>query len=303
MPLAKPLTPHLWFDKHARGAAGFYCSVFPESRVESVTTLRDTPSGDCDVVSFVLRGQPFMAISAGPLFKFNPSTSFIVNFDPSRDPQARERLDAAWTKLIEGGQALMPLDAYPFSPRYGWVRDRYGVSWQLILADPAGERRPEIMPALMFTGEVSCRAEEAGTFYRSVFEDSQPGQLIRYPAGMAPEREGTVMFSDFRLDGTWFAAMDSAYEHGFAFNEAISFIVRCRDQAEIDYFWSKLSAVPEAEQCGWCKDRFGVSWQITPVMLGEVMTSGDEATVARVTQAFLEMKKFDVAAIEEAARG
>jgi predicted 3-demethylubiquinone-9 3-methyltransferase (glyoxalase superfamily) len=134
-----------------------------------------------------------------------------------------------------------------------------------------------------------------------VFEGSQVGQLVRYPAGMAPDREGTVMFSDSRLDGTWFAAMDSGHDHGFGFNEAISFIVRCRDQAEIDRYWEHLSAVPESEQCGWCKDRFGVSWQVTPVVLDEVMSSGDAETVARVTQAFLPMKKFDVAAIEAAA--
>ncbi|RPE81942.1 VOC family protein [Vulcaniibacterium tengchongense] len=301
MPLARPITPHLWFDKEAREAAGFYCSVFPDSRIDAVVTVRDTPSGDCDVVNFRLHGQPFMAISAGPAFRFNPSVSFMVNFDPG-DPQARARLDAAWAKLLEGGQALMPLDAYPFSPRFGWVQDRYGLSWQLILAEPvADEPRPAIVPMLMFTGAVCGKAEEAGAYYRSVFPDSRPGQLLRHPAGSAPDREGTVMFSDFRLDGTWFAAMDSAYEHGFGFNEAVSFLVHCRDQAEVDRFWERLSAVPEAEQCGWCKDRFGLSWQISPLVLDEVMTSGDEAAIARVTRAFLGMKKFDVAALERAA--
>ena len=142
MPLIKPITPHLWFNTEAREAAEFYCSVFPASRIDALTLLRDTPSGDCDLVSFSLNGQPFMAISAGPLFKFNPSVSFMVNFDATRDPQAQEKLDAAWGRLIEGGQALMPLDSYPFSKRYGWVQDRYGLSWQLILKDAAGEPRP-----------------------------------------------------------------------------------------------------------------------------------------------------------------
>jgi len=136
-----------------------------------------------------------------------------------------------------------------------------------------------------------------------VFDDSRQGQLVKYPAGSTPDRPGSVMFSDFRLGPTWFAAMDSAHAHGFAFNEAISFIVVCRDQAELDRHWAKLSAVPESEQCGWCKDRFGLSWQITPKVLGDVMKSGDEAAVARVTQAFLPMKKLDVAKIEAAARG
>jgi predicted 3-demethylubiquinone-9 3-methyltransferase (glyoxalase superfamily) len=304
MRLVKPITPHLWFDKEAKEAAAFYCSVFPDSRVDSVTELRDTPSGDCDVVAFTLHGQPFMAISAGPVFAFNPSISFFVNFDPGRDPQARERLDALWNALVDGGQALMPLQAYPFSQRYGWVQDRYGVSWQLILTDPDGEPRPAIVPALMFTGDAYGRAEEAGNFYRSVFDGSRQGQLAHYPAGLPNDREGTVMFSDFRLgEDNWFAAMDSGHAHGFGFNEAISFVVTCRDQAELDRYWAQLSSVPEAEQCGWCKDRFGVSWQVGPLVLDEVMASGDRAAIDRVTRAFLPMKKLDVAAIEAAARG
>lgn len=307
MSLVKPITPHLWFDTHAREAAEFYCAVFPDSRIESVVRLHGTPSGDCDVVSFVLHGQPFMAISAGPMFTFNPSVSFIVTFDPSRDPLAREQLDAAWARLSDGGQALMPLDAYPFSPRYGWVQDRYGLSWQLRLADPAGEPRPAILPALMFTGDVHGRAEEAGEFYRSVFDGSRAGQLVRYPDGTPPdaagaEMAGRVMYSDFRLDQTWFAAMDSGAMHPFGFNEAVSFVVTCRDQAEIDRHWARLSSVPEAEQCGWCKDRYGLSWQVTALALERLMTSGDRALVDRVTQALLGMHKLDVSAIESAAR-
>ena len=305
MPLVQPITPHLWFDTQAKEAAEFYCRAFPDSKVDSVTTLRDTPSGDCDIVSFTLQGQPFMAISAGPLFRFNPSISFFVNFDPSRDPDARAHLDALWATLVDGGMALMPLDEYPFSKRYGWVQDRYGVSWQLILTDPAGDPRPAIVPSLMFAGDspVYGKAEEAGAFYRSVFDGSQAGQLKKYPAGMPQDREGTVMFSDFRLgDKNWFAAMDSGHPHGFGFNEAISFIVTCRDQAEIDRYWSQLSSVPDAEQCGWCKDRFGVSWQITPESMDVIMRSGDQAMIDRVTQAFLPMKKLDVAKIEAAAK-
>lgn len=301
MSLVKPITPHLWFDKQAKEAAGFYCSVFPDSKIDSVAVLRNTPSGDCDVVSFTLQGQPFLAISAGPLFKFNPSVSFFVNFDPSRDPDARSKLDRLWAALLEGGQALMPLDAYPFSQRFGWVQDRYGVSWQLILTDAAGGPRPPIVPSLMFTGDAYGKAEEAGAFYRSVFDDSREGRMTRYPAGMPQDREGTVMFSDFRLGESWFAAMDSGHPHGFGFNEAISFVVTCRDQAEIDRYWAQLSSVPEAEQCGWCKDRIGVSWQITPMLMDEILAQGDQATIDRVTQAFLPMHKLDVAVIEAAA--
>lgn len=294
------ITPHLWFDKEAREAAEFYTSLFPDSKVTSITTLHDTPSGDTDIVSFELADQPFMAISAGPLFKFNLSVSFILNFDPSRDKAARENIDALWERLSEGGTTLMPLEKYPFSQRYGWVQDKYGLSWQLILSNPEGEERPFIVPSLLFVGDVAGRAEEAINYYLSVFKDSKMGALLRYGAGQEPDKEGTVMFADFMLEGQWFAAMDSAREHNFAFNEAISFLVNCDTQEEIDYYWSKLSAVAEAEQCGWLKDKFGLSWQISPTALQEMMTKGTREQVDRVTQAFLPMKKLDIKKLEEA---
>ena len=150
------ITPHLWFDKEARQAVEFYVSVFPNSKISNVTTLHDTPSGDCDIVSFMLNGQPFMAISAGPYFKFN---------------------------------------------------------------------------------------------------------------------------------------------------EAISFVIPCVTQEEIDYYWEKLSAVPSAEQCGWLKDKFGVSWQVTPTIMEEMLQSNDSAKIARVTKAFLQMKKFNIAELIAAAKG
>ena len=297
------ITPHLWFDKEAREAAEFYTSLFTNSNITNITTLHDTPSGDSDIVSFELAGQSFMAISAGPLFKFNPSVSFFVNFDPSRDQDARNNLDRMWERLSEGGTALMPLDKYPFSEHYGWVQDKYGLSWQLILTDPEGEERPFIVPSLMFVGEVAGRAEEAMNHYLSVFKNSKPGAIARYGAGQEPDKEGTVMFADFILEGQWFAAMDSAHEHHFAFNEAISFLVACDTQEEIDYFWERLSAVPEAEQCGWLKDKFGVSWQISPTALRAMLTNGTREQIDRVTQTFLPMKKFDVAELQKAYEG
>ena len=131
------ITPHFWFDKEAKEAAEFYTSLLPDLKVTTITTLHDTPSGECDVVSFELAGQPFMAISAGPLFTFNPSVSFLLNFDPSRDNNARVHLERLWEQLSEGGTALMPIDSYPFSERYGWIQDRYG----LVLAAHAHQSR------------------------------------------------------------------------------------------------------------------------------------------------------------------
>lgn len=273
------IIPHLWFDKEAKEAAEFYVSAFAEatgdkssgSKITRVSTLHNTPSGDCDVVSFDLCGYSFMSISAGPYFKLNPCISFFLNFDPSRDPKAREHLDALWKSLSVGGQALMPLDKYPFSEHYGWIQDKFGVSWQLILTKPEGEPRPFIIPSLMFTGDMTGKADEAIDFYVSVFKDSpstsshstnsgQAGQARRgmsapYPAGAAPEKAAKLMFAEFMLEKQWFTAMDSGHMHKFGFNEAVSLLVRCKDQKEIDYYWEKLSAVPESEQCGWLKDK------------------------------------------------
>ncbi|MEW9672757.1 VOC family protein [Ammoniphilus sp. 3BR4] len=294
------IVPHLWYDKEAKEAAEFYASIFPDSKITNVTTLHNTPSGDSDVVSFELWGEKFMAISAGPLFKFNPSVSFIVNFDPSREKNAREKINEVWNKLSEGGTALMPLDKYPFSERYGWIQDKYGLSWQLILTNPEGEERPTIVPSLLFVGDKCGKGEEAIHFYLSVFKNSKQGLIARYPDGMEPDKKGTIMFSDFMLENQWFAAMDSAREHKFCFNEAISFIVYCDTQEEIDYYWEKLSAVPEAEQCGWLKDMYGVSWQIVPREMDEMMSKGTPEQITCLTQAFLKMKKFDLAELEKA---
>jgi predicted 3-demethylubiquinone-9 3-methyltransferase (glyoxalase superfamily) len=298
------IAPHLWFDKEAREAAELYVSVIPGSRVTNVTTLSGTPSGDCDVVSFELAGQPFLAISAGPMFRFNPSVSFHLKCS------TKEEVDAAWERLAPGGKVLMPLDSYPFSERYGWLEDRYGLSWQILCAG-AGAIRHRVTPVLMFTGRVCGRAEEAIGFYVSVFSgapgtggrgETRADVLARYGKGAEPDTEGTVQYAQFSLLGQEFGAMDSARQHDFAFNEAISFLVPCDTQEEIDYFWGRLSADAGAEQCGWLKDKYGLSWQIAPAVMQE-MLRGDEAQQKRVTQAFLKMKKFDIAALRRAAAG
>ena len=290
------ITPHLWFDNQAKEAAELYTSLFDNSEIVSVRTIHDTPSGDCDIVSFELAGQSFQAISAGPLFKFNPSVSFLVACT------TKDEVDALWEPLIEGGSALMPLDSYPFSEHYGWVQDSYGLSWQIMYVGNEAVTQ-KITPMFLFVGDVCGKAEEAITFYASVFRDSKVGDIVRYGAGAEPDKEGTVTFASFTLEGYEFAAMDSAHEHNFAFNEAISLMVNCDTQEEIDYYWERLSAVPESEQCGWLKDRFGMSWQIVPSALDKFMQDADEPTLARVTQAFLAMKKFDIAELEEAYAG
>jgi predicted 3-demethylubiquinone-9 3-methyltransferase (glyoxalase superfamily) len=280
--MQQKITPNLWFDGNAEEAVNYYTSIFPDGKVlsteyypnsaeEGLADFQKDLAGKVLTVEFELSGMHFTAINAGPEFKFNPSVSFMLNFDPSRDEHAEMHLNELWEKLIDGGEALMPLDTYPFSKRYGWVRDRYGLTWQLILTDPSGEPRPFIIPSTMFIGENNNHAEEAINFYLSVFKDSRIGTMARYPDDTGPANAGSVMFADFQLAGQWFAAMDSGMEHEFNFNEAISLSVSCKDQEEIDYFWEKLSSVPEAEQCGWCKDKYGLSWQIVPENMEELM--------------------------------
>lgn len=292
------ITPHLWFDKEAKEAAGFYTTVFRDSKIKDTTTLHNTPtpSGTTDIVIIELLGLEFTLISAGPLFKFNPSVSFLVACETQNE------VDALWEKLSEGGLALMELGAYPFSEKYGWVQDRYGLSWQVMFM---GEREIKqiITPTLMFFGKQAGNAEEAINFYATVFCDAKVGDILRYTKGEEPDIEGTIKHAAFTLEGQEFAAMDSARVHNFAFNEAISFIVHCETQAEIDYYWGKLSAVPEAEQCGWLKDKYGVSWQIVPTIMDEMLKDKDKERLARVTEAFLKMKKFDIKVLKEAYRG
>lgn len=292
------IVPCLWFHHRAVEAVTFYTSVFPDARVtatqyypsEGLPDFQQEFAGQALTVTFEIGGLRFVAINAGPEFAVNPSVSFMLNFDPSRDPRAAEHLDALWASLSEGGTVLMPLGEYPFSPRYGWVQDRFGVSWQFILSNPDGDPRPFIMPSLLFGGAAQNRAGEALACYQQVFAGARVGTVARYPDRAGPAMPGGVMFADLELLGQWFALMDSAVEQDFGFTCGVSLILECADQAEIDHYWSALSAVPEAEQCGWCADRFGLSWQIVPVNLSELMQGPGSY------QKLMQMKKIDTAA-------
>lgn len=286
-------TPHLWFDKEAKEAARFYASIFKNSAIKHCSTLDNTPSGTVEFVALELCGQEFRFLSAGPLFKFNPSVSFLVACE------TKEEVDALWKNLSQGGSALLELGTYPWSERYGWTQDRYGLSWQVMFTGNR-ESTQKITPTLLFVGQQCGRAEEAINFYTSVFNNGQVDHIVRYGESEAPEKAGTIKHAVFSLEGENFAAMDSARSHNFAFNEAISFMVNCDSQQEIDNYWGKLSADPKAEECGWLKDKFGLSWQVVPTALGKMLNDPDKTRRARVTQAFLKMKKFDIAKLEEA---
>lgn len=312
---SQKIVPSLWFDKQCEEAMNFYVSAFSglsgegkESKIISIKRYEEgmeTPGIENMVEKvltgiFELEGYRFMALDGGPEFTINPSISFMVNFDPSVNSDARNNLDKLWNRFSSDGKVLMELQEYPFSEHYGWIQDKFGVSWQLFLSDPEGDHRPFIVPSLLFAGEVSGKAEEASDFYMSAFESSKRGTLERYPAGMEPEKEGTVMYSDFMIEDQWFAVMDSAQAHEFSFNESISFLVNCNDQTEVDNLWDKLSHVPESEVCGWLKDRYGVSWQIIPEKLGELLSDPDKERATRVLNSMLHMKKIVISELEEA---
>ncbi|MDQ2973093.1 MAG: VOC family protein [bacterium] len=280
--MAQKITPNIWFEGNAREAVEFYISIFPGSSIiggskypssadEGLADFQINLAGKDLTVDFKLADHYFSAINAGPEFKPNALNSFMVNFDPSRDGKAHEHIDEVWQKLIDGGEALMPIDKYDFSERYGWVRDRYGFTWQLILTDSSGDDRPCIIPSFMFGDGVQNRANEAIEYYVSVFKNSKRGLSYPYGQPTVPATAEALMFADFTLENQWFVANDSGVKQDFTFTEAVSFVITCKDQEEINYYWEKLSKNPENEQCGWCKDQFGVSWQIVPENIEELM--------------------------------
>lgn len=271
----KSIYPCLWHDGHALEAAKFYSSVFKNA---AVTT--DTPM----VVNYELCGKKFMGLNGGPMFRINPSISMFVLFETI------EETNAAWEKLLDGGQVLMPIDKYFWSERYGWVQDKFGMSWQLSVVSGKGDV-PGIIPSLLFTVNQFGRAEEAISLYIGIFPGSSITELIKYPA--EDNNAGKIMYSSFKLNGYDMIAIDGPGEHAYTFSEGLSLVVECDTQEEIDHYWYKLTAGGGAESmCGWLKDRFGVSWQIVPTVLGKLMADPERS--GRVMQAFMKMKKFNI---------
>ncbi len=158
----------------------------------------------------------------------------------------------------------------------------------------------KIKPCLWF----DTRGEEAARFYTSVFKNSKLGRMAYFNHEGFEEhhkKAGEVMTVEFELDGQPFLALNGGPE--FKFSEAISLIITCKDQAEVDYYWNKLSEGGEEGPCGWLKDKFGLSWQVVPEILDELMGDGKSAQAERITRAFMKMKKLDIATLKQAAEG
>jgi predicted 3-demethylubiquinone-9 3-methyltransferase (glyoxalase superfamily) len=272
--MTTPVFPCLWFDGKAKEAAELYCSVFKNSAISIETPL---------VVTFELNGHKIMGLNGGPMFQINPSISLFVTCDSVAET------DRIWNSLIEGGSEYMAIDSYPWSERYGWLRDRFGMTWQ-ISSSGKKDGGLRIIPSFLFTNARFGQAGAAIDLYRSVFNDSSNNVMMIFPEGDA--NAGKVMYSEFGLNGAEFIAMDGPGDHNYTFNEAVSLVVECETQQEIDYFWEKLTEGGEESMCGWLKDRFGVSWQIVPKILSELMADPEKAEKA--VKAFGKMHKFEI---------
>jgi predicted 3-demethylubiquinone-9 3-methyltransferase (glyoxalase superfamily) len=260
---------------NASEAAHFYCNTFNDAEITD-----ENPA----VVRFKVAGQSFMCLNGGPMFQPNPSISFYTVCE------TEEEINALWTRFSEGGMVMMPLNKYPWSERYGWVQDKFGFSWQLTLGkiEEVGQK---FTPLLMFSGPMAGRSSDALDLYASVFNPAHV--IIKVPYTEDDEGiTGTLKHGRVKLGNSILMAMDSHAPHNLSFNEAISLVVECEDQAEIDYYWSKLTEGGQESMCGWLKDPFGVSWQIVPRILGQLMS--DPSRSKRVAEAFMKMKKFEI---------
>ena len=279
--------PCLWFDGQAKAAAAFYCTVFDNSKITT-----DTPM----VVNFELNGQKFMGLNGGPTFTTNPSVSFYVACETEKE------VDNLWQKLAEGGTIMMALDKYPWSEKYGWIKDRFGITWQITL-DTSNDFGQKIIPSMMFTEKSHGKGNAAIDFYTSLFPNSAVVTKVLYKEGENNyATAGMIQFSHFKLSGQSFIVMDAGFPQPYTFNEGISLVVDCENQEEVDYYWDKMTADGGAEsQCAWLKDKFGVSWQIVPRQLMQLMGDPDREKAGRVMNAMLKMKKIDVQKLQEAA--
>ena len=270
----------LWFDGYAKEAAEYYCSIFSNAKITT-----DTPM----VVMLELYGKRIMCLNGGPQFKITPAISLFVLCETVG------KTNEIYDKLMQGGKAMIPIDKQPWSERYGWVQDKYGMTWQVSVVYQPGDKE-SMSPSMLFTDKQFGRAEEAVNFYTSVFENSTIDVMMHYPD--KDPSAGKVLFSEFRLNEYNVIAMDGPGDHQFEFNEGVSIVVNCESQKEIDYFWSELTAEGQESMCGWLKDKFGVSWQIVPANIGQLMMDPDKSE--RVLASVLKMKKIDLEKLENA---
>ncbi len=279
--MTQELSTCLWFDNKAKEAFQFYKDVFGD-----VELLSENPMA----VVYKIYGRKFMNFNGGPEYSINPSISFFIS------AANQEEIEVFWNKLSNCGNIMMPLNKYPWSEQYGWCADQYGVNWQLMLGHQSSCK---IMPHMMFVGQNAGKTEEAINFYTNIFDKNKIVAISRYEEG-EPDQTGFIKYSQFELQGLPFGAMDSSANHQFNFNEAVSFVITVDTQDEIDHYWNKLLEGGKGGKCGWIKDKYGISWQVVPSILGKMMTNPE--TAPKATYAFLQMSKFIIADLEAAVK-
>lgn len=294
---AHKITPCLWFDRNAEEAVRFYTNLFEESEMGKMSRYgkegyeqHGMPEGTVLTATFSLAGKPFLALNGGPHYKFSPAVSFFVVCE------RMEELEQLWNGLKDRGMVMMELDKYEWSEKYGFLTDRYGVSWQLSYGK-ISDTGQKISTSYMFIGDKLGRAEEAVHFYASVFPDTKIDGVLKFPEEEG-ELAGKVQHAQFRMLGETFMVMENALQHEFSITPAISQMIECETQDEIDHYWEKLSDGGREEQCGWLQDKFGISWQVVPAMLGKNMEDPEKAK--KLTAAFMPMKKMDIKILQEA---
>lgn len=287
----QPIIPHLWYDTEAKEAVAFYVDLFG-GKLDWTYTITDTPSGDSDLIQFQLGDMTLAAISAGPYFKLNESMSLMVNV-ASKDEVTR--LNQA---LSEGGRILMPLAEYPFSPYYVWLEDRFGLSWQLSYA-PDLDKPYQFDICLLFSQDQVGLAQPMLDYYKDKLPQASVGQLSYYGEGEAAVEAAKLNYAELLVAGQKMIVMDHGYGGEASFNEAFSLMVYVDSQDELNFYYDLLSAVPEAEMCGWVKDQFGISWQIVPRILMEAYDTASPETVKAVNDAVLQMRRLDFDQIKE----
>ncbi|WGQ11334.1 VOC family protein [Pedobacter gandavensis] len=263
-------------------AAEFYTQTFGGSK---------TGVSNPYVIEIQMSGQKFLLLNEGPSSNPNPSISFMVMCESA------EETEKYWNNLQDGGKIMMALDSYPWSPKYGWIQDKFGISWQLYTAAKQDSSQ-KFCPTLMFTGDKAGQAETALRFYTSIFPNSEIEGVLKYAEGEG-DRTDFVKHAQFKLNGYVAMAMDSSAEHGFGFNDAISLVVECETQEEIDHYWNQLTAHGGSEvMCGWLTDKYGISWQIVPKIIGKLISDPERGQ--RVMQTVMGMKKLIIADLENA---
>ncbi|NHE56772.1 VOC family protein [Cyclobacterium plantarum] len=296
--LKSPIVPCLWFEQEAESAVNFYAAVFGEATITSISRYgkeaaeyHKKPEGTALSVNFTLHGQEFLALNGGPMYHHSPGISFFVTCETP------EEADKVWKALAEGGSVLMPYDQYPWSEKYGWLNDRYGLSWQISLGK-LSDVKQKFVPSLMFVGQKFGKVETAINFYLEIFQPASLEGIARYEE-LDPDETGKVKHAQFYLGTNTFMMMESSLAHQFDITPAVSFIITCDTQEEIDYYWDKLTQGEGDEvQCGWLYDQYGVSWQVVPSMLSAGMRDPEKA--GKLMAAFMPMKKLDIRLLEKA---